>query len=224
MSNSVTSIEESAFYKCKFLQQIIIPKYVKLIDNFTFEKCLLLKQVVIPSSVTKIGVGAFRKCSSLVEIKIPSSVKFIKEYSFTKCTSLQKINIPSSVVFIGKGAFEDCPSLNLKIPPSLKKIGNDIYSNDSSLSKTVSCIFVENIPENTTAQDVGDFFCLTNEVIDMRIYKKLSNGKEYSRKMGTVAYRSPCSIQKIKSEIKKSREYDFYIFPSNYDNDGGIYY
>lgn len=203
MSNSVTSIEESAFYKCKFLQQIEIPKYVKFIDIFTFEGCLLLKQVVIPSSVTKIGVGAFRKCSSLVEIQIPSSVKFIKEYSFAKCTSLQKINIPSSVVFIGKGAFEDCPSLNLKIPSSLKKIRDDIYSNHSSLSKAVSCILVENIPAD--AQDVGEIFSMITEVRKFVILRKFSGGHDFSREKGIVIFLSPCSLQKIESEIKKSR-------------------
>lgn len=113
--------------------------------------------------------------------------------------------------------------MNLKIPSSLKKIRDDIYSNDSSLSKAVSCILVENIPADADAQDVGEIFSMITEVRKFVILRKFSGGHNFSREKGIVIFLSPCSLQKIESEIKKSRKYNFSIFPSNDDEDG-LYY
>ena len=82
---TVTSIGDSAFYKCQDLTSVIIP-----------------------NSVTSIGERAFQVCSGLTSVTIPNSVTSIGDYAFYDCCSLTSITIPNSVTSIGDGAFEKC--------------------------------------------------------------------------------------------------------------------
>ena len=106
--NSVTHIEDSAFFSCKALQSINIPNSVTQIGDSAFYNCEALQSINIPNSVTHIGDDAFRNCSSLQNINIPNSVNHIGDRAFEECKALQSINIPNSVTHIGSSAFRDC--------------------------------------------------------------------------------------------------------------------
>ncbi|MDE7098653.1 MAG: leucine-rich repeat domain-containing protein, partial [Ruminococcus sp.] len=80
--NSVTSIDEKAFYFCKSLTSITIPDSVTSIGKCAFWNCTSLTSVTIPDSVTSIGKCAFWGCTSLTSITIPDSIKFIYEDAF----------------------------------------------------------------------------------------------------------------------------------------------
>ncbi len=88
ISDSVTSIGDTAFYGCSGLTS-----------------------VTIPDTVTSIGEEAFYNCTSLTSITIPDSVTIIDGYAFSGCSSLKSITIPDSVTNIGWFAFENCSSL-----------------------------------------------------------------------------------------------------------------
>ena len=89
---SVTSIGDSAFYRCTGLASIIIPDSVTSIGNSAFSYCNGLTSVTIPDSVTSIGNSAFYDCTGLTSITIPDSVTHIDDYAFNYCTSLTTIN------------------------------------------------------------------------------------------------------------------------------------
>ena len=57
--DSVTSIENGAFYGCSFLNSVLIPKSVISIGEGAFEFCSSLSSVVLPDGVTSIGKSAF---------------------------------------------------------------------------------------------------------------------------------------------------------------------
>ena len=123
--SSVTSIGDSAFYRCISLSEIVIPPSVASIGDWAFSCCYSLSEIVIPSSVTSIGDSAFLCCASLSEIFIPSNVTSIGDWAFYGCYSLSEIVIPSSVTSIGDCAFCSCDSLSeIVIPSSVTNIGD----------------------------------------------------------------------------------------------------
>lgn len=57
--NTVTSIADNAFWKCKELTSVIIPNTITSISRQVFYECTNLLSVTIPRSVTYIDYGAF---------------------------------------------------------------------------------------------------------------------------------------------------------------------
>ena len=84
---------------------------VTFINEFAFYSCSFLASVTIPNSITSIGVCAFEGCSSLETVTISDSVTSIKEYAFSGCSSLASVTIPDSVTSIERYVFGGCSSL-----------------------------------------------------------------------------------------------------------------
>ena len=159
----------------------VIPDSVTVIDQYAFFGFSSLQSIVIPGSVSEIGEGAFGNCSSLQSIFIPDSVTKIGDWAFSCCSSLQSIVvdrnnteydsrnncnaiietasnilvagcnntvIPNSVMVIGETAFSDCSSLQtIVIPDSVTEIGWYAFFNCSSLQSIV-------IPDSVT--EIGE--------------------------------------------------------------------
>ena len=109
--NSVTSIEDYAFYDCKGLTSITIPNSVINIGKYAFSGCTGLTSVTIPNSVTSIGDLAFDGCKELTSVTIGNSVTSIGHRAFYCCGVLTSVTIPNSVTSIGAQAFESCKGL-----------------------------------------------------------------------------------------------------------------
>ena len=121
--NTVTSIENKAFFGCKSLLSISISDNVVSIGDRAFQNCTSLTSIDIPSGVTSIGDSAFQKCTSLTSIDIPSGVTLIGNMVFSGCKNLINITIPDGVTSIGDSAFQSCESLtSITIPDSVTSI------------------------------------------------------------------------------------------------------
>ena len=68
--NSVTTIEENAFYECASLTSLVIGDSVTSIGSFAFYCCTSLTSVEIGDSVMSIGYQAFDECTSLTNLMI----------------------------------------------------------------------------------------------------------------------------------------------------------
>ena len=68
ISNSVTSIGESAFERCIGLTSIAIPNSVTSIGYNAFYGCTGLTEITIPDAVTSIGGNAFYGCNGLNDV------------------------------------------------------------------------------------------------------------------------------------------------------------
>ncbi|MGN0633282.1 MAG: leucine-rich repeat domain-containing protein, partial [Oscillospiraceae bacterium] len=122
--DTVTDIENSAFYDCRKLEGVTIPTGVTVIGLQVFMSCYNLKSVTIPSSVKRIGEKAFKNCTSLEYINIPDSVISISDSAFHSCTSLKSIVIPHKVTAISDRTFTFCSSLeNVFLSDKVTSIG-----------------------------------------------------------------------------------------------------
>ena len=143
--NSVQSIGFAAFYGCKNLAGIKVPKSnIKYTSEdgvlFDKNKTLLISYpatkngyYTIPNSVTNIGVGAFYS-ASLTSVTIPNSVTNIGVGAFYNCTSLTSVTIPNSVEMIQAFTFRGCSSLtSITIPDSVDFINNAVFEDCTSL-------------------------------------------------------------------------------------------
>ena len=149
LPDSVTSLGESAFWRCSSLQQITLPVGVTSIGASAFWNCSSLQRITLPVGVTSIGKWAFEGCSSLQQIMIPDSVTSIGNWAFWGCSSLQQITLPDSVTSIGESAFWGCSSLQqITIPDGVTSIGESAFRGCSSLQQVTLPVGVTSIGES----------------------------------------------------------------------------
>lgn len=92
--------------------EVVIPEGVTSIENSAFYRCRSLVSINIPESVTSIGVSAFLDCSGLTSINIPNSVTSIETEAFHNCSNLDiVIDNSKDNVKVGGYAFEGCKSV-----------------------------------------------------------------------------------------------------------------
>ena len=119
---------------------MIIPGYVKLIQDFAFfGSGLHFINFENESSVKTIGIKAFSFCLSLESFSLPSSIEHIRQYTFYFCLELKSFIIPntSSINSIGTNAFELCHKLqSLTFPKDINYIEDFAFK---------QCIKLQNI-------------------------------------------------------------------------------
>lgn len=147
ISNTVTSIGNSAFHDLSTLTSVTIPSSIRFIGEDAFSYCSALTSITIPNSVTSIGERAFEG-SGLISVTIPNSITYIKGGVFSRCTSLTTITIPNSVTGIGYFAFGCCSALaSVEIPSGVTTIDREAFSHDTALSSLYIPNTVTNIWE-----------------------------------------------------------------------------
>ena len=109
--DSVTVINDYAFFGCSNIVEITVPESVVYIGTCAFYLCDHLTQITLPTEMTELGEFAFGCCEKLKNIRIPAGINTLKTYLFTQNTSLKTIDIPTSVTAIEDEAFLLCPAL-----------------------------------------------------------------------------------------------------------------
>ena len=123
VNNKVKTINFYAFYNCRMLSYVVLPKSLKQIKDSCFSACMSLKYMYIPDSVTNIDEASFQFCSDLQHVRLPKNIEVIASYTFYGCFKLKSIYLPKSIKSIGYYAFSACKMLKtIKLPLSLTKI------------------------------------------------------------------------------------------------------
>lgn len=120
----ITCIDQSAFYGCYEMEEVILPKGLVRIERSAFAECLNLRRVLIQPGLDTIGDSVFENCQKLEEIELPLSLQYIGRMAFAKCISLQKIKIPKNVTRLNYGLFMADTSLEkVELPLYISSIG-----------------------------------------------------------------------------------------------------
>ncbi len=69
LSEGVTSIGDYAFWQCRNLLTISIPKTILYIGQNSLEDCFSLQSIYIPPSVIHIGYAALHNCTSMTDVE-----------------------------------------------------------------------------------------------------------------------------------------------------------
>ncbi len=134
--SSVTHIGQYAFFGCSSLKAVDIPNSVLSIHNSAFYDCSSLESINIPPSTTSIGAHCFSGCTSLRMFSYPDGTDTIAAYTFHGCKSLVSVYVPPSVNLVGNGAFQDCQGLmSICLNPEMQFIGARAFYGCDSLGK-----------------------------------------------------------------------------------------
>jgi hypothetical protein len=90
---------------------VVLPKDLKVVDDFVFGICESFTEIVIPDGVTTIGIGAFSYCENLARIKIPKSVTSVEYVAFYNCNNLNEDIRQEILERFGVDVFKDVQDL-----------------------------------------------------------------------------------------------------------------
>ena len=111
-----------------------MPDSVTDIDEYAFWGNDSLKEIQFSINLNQIPGYAFSNCRNLLAVSIPYSVKNIDAKAFENCISLQKVMIPGSVSYIHSSAFDGCPKLVISADSG--SVAHAFYQNWKLLNKT----------------------------------------------------------------------------------------
>lgn len=131
--NSVTSIDEYAFYGCHRLTSLIIPESVTTIDALAFYQCSGLTSITIPKSVISIDQYAFFDCSSLMKVyyaalePIECDPNVFDEQNYTSAT----LYVPEEAIAKCKeiDPWKNFTNIQAYTPAGIDEVGADIDEN-----------------------------------------------------------------------------------------------
>ena len=111
-------IPKYSFYGCKNLKQVQFSEGLIRIEDYSFAECEALKEVVIPDTVKSIGKGGFLNCINLEKAVLSKNMEFVYTKVFYNCTKLKTVILPKKIHWITTEAFSGCKSLEKIILPS----------------------------------------------------------------------------------------------------------
>ncbi len=180
--DTVTSIEEYAFYGCAKITEIALPDSLTEIERNTFCRCTSLESINIPNGVASIGKAAFASCSALESIVLPNTLEAIGDYAFSYCTSLLSATILNGVKTLGIGAFLKCTALSsVSLPDSVTSIGDGAFEDCTSLTSF-------KMPQKVTNISAELFFgCTSLTSVELSVYDVGTIGEKAFAKCSSLA-------------------------------------
>ena len=89
----ITMVEVDCFKDNPNLKKVVLPDTITVLEDYAFYLCSGLEEINIPESVEKFGFQTFYGCFSLKEISIPAGLTEIEGYTFDGCTSLEAVHV-----------------------------------------------------------------------------------------------------------------------------------
>ncbi|MGN1227232.1 MAG: leucine-rich repeat domain-containing protein [Christensenellales bacterium] len=124
LPKSLTTIDNTAFFQCKQLRSVDLSEtQMQKINQSTFYDCTNLNEVMLPKQLQLIESNAFTN-TSISEIEFPHSLKRIDYKAFSNCSKLAQVDLTNTkLTAIKESAFDGCTELeSAKLPPTLKEM------------------------------------------------------------------------------------------------------
>ena len=197
VKNGVEEIYHEEFEGNTEFHTVKLPDSVISIENSAFQKCKNLKKIYLPRSLIKIGNGAFYNTpiyddfekneanelyidSYLIRInttltgvyKVKEGTKVIADGAFSNCSALDKIILSESVYSIGRRAFAGCRDIkNILLSRDLKRIGEEAFEGCMMLKEILIPDMVDEIDYNAFGMNNNlVIFCKKNSYADKNSY------------------------------------------------------
>lgn len=165
---TVVEIGASSFEGEETVTSVTVPDSVKTISDSAFLRCKKLSEVNLGAGLEEIGQQAFYGCDALTQIILPEGIKTIKNDAFRNNANLSKVNLPDSLEYIAPYAFAGCPDLvdnveyNKGTYAEKYVIDNNLVS--SQASKKIVKIEITSLPAKTVYK-IGEKLDLTGLVV-----------------------------------------------------------
>ena len=134
----IRTIPKDAFWHCKKLRSVKLPKTAETVGTAAFQECARLSHVVIPSTntLTKIATRAFKQCVALKKVNT-REVTSIERDAFKGCTKLSTVRFSRSLRTIGEAAFHQTRLKRVTIPRdvvSLRLVEGKIFKEKANVT------------------------------------------------------------------------------------------
>lgn len=147
MRNSVTTIDEGAFYECTSLKSVVLSEHLEQMltrkklyaanYDFIFDRPIGFYDPNEGYDWNWDIKGAFGKCSKLENVIIPGTVEVIDVCCFAECDMLEWVEIREGTKIIRDYAFAECSKLrDVILPNSLEVIEKGAFK-DCYLLETI---------------------------------------------------------------------------------------
>ena len=127
LPETLTLIDQNAFYYCKFTGALVIPNTVTQINANAFNRCTGFTSLQLSTSLSTLSHYVFDGCSGFTgALVIPENIETINNNAFRNCSGFTgALVIPDSVTFIGDSSFNGCSGFtNVIVPDSVTTIGS----------------------------------------------------------------------------------------------------
>lgn len=147
------------FADCRYLQHIVLPRSVGVIEKDAFLNCSALVSLTIPDNTRHYQPS--EGCCRLTEFRVSSlnlyyaaeegvlydkKKEILLQYPEGKTSS--SILIPPSVNTLADNAFQRCPLVSLEVPHTVTTLGVQVFRN-SALQSIVLSDRIETLPNGT---------------------------------------------------------------------------
>lgn len=148
VEEGITELAPVMFADCP-LTQVDLPNTLTTIQDAAFYNCTKLKEITLPNSVTKLGEGVFQGCSSLSQVRLSENLKTLPASTFDGCKALTEFDF-AGITEIGSEAFQNTGIQILDLPTTVKMLGESAFAH-SALQEIWSLGGVETLPTDVFA-------------------------------------------------------------------------
>lgn len=191
MPSNLLYIGENAFTSCDNLTGFSLPNNKITIDAEAFSYCKAIEELILPANVETIGYGAFGNCTGLKKLELSGNLKEINNRSFANCTGLTELKIISDIESSGS-AFEGCNNITkVEFAEGVTRTPDSICSSMKSLNVVV-------LPKSLTEIGRSSFYdCDSLTEIALPDSVELIDDYAFSNCDGLINIELPAELVKI---------------------------